>query len=624
MVKVCGICGFNWSDECLIEKMTDILDHRGPDQKGTLIDDNVSLGNRRLSIIDLSEKGRQPIHNEDESIFIVYNGEIYNFKELRKVLEKNGHDFYSNTDTEVIVHAYEQWDQDCVNKFRGMFAFAIWDSNKKQLFLARDRLGIKPLFYFFDSDKFIFASEIKSILLDPQIKMEIDPTALHYYLGYEYVPAPLTMFKGIKKLLPAHTLIYNKGTITTRRYWKLLYSNTERNEGYYSKKIYDLLKESVEIRLISDVPVGAFLSGGIDSSAMVGFMSQVMEEPVKTFSIGYEDETYSELEYAKQISDYFCTDHKEILINPYSIDLYENIVWHLDEPMSEFSLLPAYIFCKNARKEVTVALSGEGGDELFAGYERFIASKLDSYYKMIPHMIRKNVISKIVNKIPPKSEKKGTINILKRFTKGSDLPVQGRQMRWQYFSNSDEEKKLYSKSFISQTKNLNPLNYINEHFQKCSIQDNLNRELFVEINTWLVNNVLVKVDKMSMANSLEVRVPYLDHKLVDFCATIPGDLKLKGLTTKYIFKKAMLKFLPKNIIQRKKQGFSFPIKNWLRDELKDYMIDLLNNSEIIKKYFNIYYMNKLINQHIRGTHNHSHRLWALTTLEIWHRRFFGD
>jgi len=372
------------------------------------------------------------------------------------------------------------------------------------------------------------------------------------------------------------------------------------------------------------VPIGAFLSGGIDSSAIVGFMSQVMDEPVKTFSIGYEDETYSEFEYAKQISDYFGTDHKEILIDPYSIEHYETILWHLDEPMSEFSLLPAYIFCKNAGKEVKVSLSGEGGDELFAGYERFIASKLDNYYRILPHTVRKKLVSNIIEKIPPKSQKKGAINILKRFIEGSNYSIQGKQMRWQYFSNLDEEKRLYSKSFISQAKNPNPLNYIENYFQKCNIEDNINKEIFVEMNTYLVNNVLVKVDKMSMANSLEVRVPYLDHIFVEFCATVPGHLKLKGLTTKYIFKKAMSKFLPKNIIQRKKQGYSLPIKNWLRNELKDYMTDLLRNSEIIREYFDIHYLNKLINQHVKSTHDHSHRLWALMSLEMWHHKFFSD
>jgi len=621
---MCGICGINWNDSDLIEKMANILHHRGPDQKGTLIDDDVSLGHRRLSIIDLSENGRQPIHNEDESIFVVHNGEVYNFKDLRKILEKNGHDFYSNTDTEVIVHAYEQWGQDCVSEFRGMFAFAIWDSNKKQLFLARDRIGIKPLFYILDIDKFLFASEIKSILLAPQIKKEVDPISLYYYLGYEYVPAPLTMFKGIKKLLPGHTLTYKKGQIDTQRYWELSFTNTRRDENYYAERIYNLLRESVEIRLISDVPIGAFLSGGIDSSAIVGFMSQVMDEPVKTFSIGYEDETYSEFEYAKQVSDYFGTDHKEILIDPYSIEHYETVLWHLDEPMSEFSLLPAYIFCKNARKEIKVSLSGEGGDELFAGYERFIASKLDNYYRILPHTVRKKIVSKVIDKIPPRSQKKGAVNILKRFIEGSNYSIQGKQMRWQYFSNLDEEKKLYSKSFTSQIESLNSLNYIGKYFQKCNIQDKINKEIFVEMNTYLVNNVLVKVDKMSMANSLEVRVPYLDHIFVEFCATVPGYLKLKGLTTKYIFKKAMSKLLPKNIIQRKKQGFSLPIKNWLRNELKDYMTDLLRNSEIIREYFDIYYLNKLINQHVKGTHNHSHRLWALMSLEMWHRKFFSD
>jgi len=620
---MCGICGFTWSDESLIEQMAAILSHRGPDQKGKLIDDHISLGHRRLSIIDLSERGRQPLHNEDESIFIVHNGEVYNFKALRGLLENKGHTFYSDTDTEVIVHAYEQWGPDCVRRLRGMFAFAVWDSNKQELFLARDRLGIKPLFYFFDAPVFIFASEIKSILLAPQIKREVDPTALYHYLGYEYVPAPLTMFKGIKKVLPGHTLTYKEGAIATQRYWELSFTDTRHDENYYATRIYNLLKESVESRLVSDVPIGAFLSGGIDSSAIVGFMSQRMDEPVKTFSIGYEDETFSEFEYAQQVSDLFGTDHTEILIDPYSMDLYENIIWHLDEPMSEFSLLPVYIFCQHARKDVTVSLSGEGGDELFAGYERFIASRLDTYYQKLPNTVRRNVVSTIVNKLPPQPQKKGVINLMKRFIEGSDRPIQGRQMRWQYFSDSSEEKKLYSTSFTSQIESPTPLYSVDKYFQSCNIHDTVNREIFVEMKTYLVDNVLVKVDRMSMAHSLEVRVPYLDHLLVEFCATVPGDLKLKGLTTKYIFKKAMARLLPINIIHRPKQGYSFPIKNWLRTALKDYMMDLLEHSAIIKHYFNTSYLSKLIEQHIRGTHNHSHRLWSLMTLELWHRKFFG-
>jgi asparagine synthase (glutamine-hydrolysing) len=619
---MCGICGFNWEDKKLVEDMTELLCHRGPDQTGSFIDTSVSLGHTRLSIIDLSEKGTQPMHNEDESIFIVFNGEIYNFKELRNDLEQNGHIFQSDTDTEVIIHAYEQWGNECVKKLRGMFAFAIWDSNKKEFFLARDRIGIKPLYYYFDSNKFVFSSEIKSILLDSTIKKEIDPEALYYFFGYEYVPAPKTMFKGIKKLMPGQTLHLNNGKITLNKYWDLTCSNINHDEKYLSDKIYDLLKECVRSRLMSDVPLGAFLSGGIDSSAIVGLMSQMVDEPVKTFSIGYEDESFSEYEYARQVSDLFGTDHKEILVDPYSIDVFKKAVWHLDEPMSELSAVPVYLLCKEAKKDVTVCLSGEGGDELFAGYDRFVASKSDAYYRIIPKSIRRHVISKVVHKIPPQSQKKGLINITKRFIEGSDLPIEGRHMRWQYFSNENEEEQLYSDMFKAKTNHIKPFEIINGYYQNYSLNDRLAREQYAEINTYMVDDVLMKVDKMSMANSLEVRVPYLDHHFVELSASIPGNLKLHGFTTKYLLKKSMLRLLPKNIVYRKKQGFSIPIKNWLRNELKEYMCDSLNDSEIIKEYFNNSYLNKLIEQHINGSHNHSHRLWALMNLEWWYERFF--
>lgn len=403
---MCGICGFNWSDQNLINDMAEIISHRGPDQMGSFVDTGVSLGHRRLSIIDLSEKGTQPMHNEDESIYIVFNGEIYNFVDLRNELEQNGHIFKSNADTEVIVHAYEQWGTGCVTRLRGMFAFAIWDSNKKQFFLARDRIGIKPLYYYFRSNKFVFSSEIKSILLDNEIKREIDPESMYYFFGYEYVPAPKTMFKGINKLMPGQTLLLKDGKIVFKKYWNLTFSDTIHDEKIISEKMFALLKESVKLRLMSDVPLGAFLSGGIDSSAIVGLMSQMVDEPIKTFSIGYEDESFSEYEYARQISELFGTEHKEILVDPYSIDVFKKAVWHLDEPMSELSAVPVYLLCEEAKKDVTVCLSGEGGDELFAGYDRFVASKSDAYYRTIPGAIRKHIITRVVNKIPPQPQKK--------------------------------------------------------------------------------------------------------------------------------------------------------------------------------------------------------------------------
>ncbi|RCV66097.1 asparagine synthase (glutamine-hydrolysing) [Methanophagales archaeon] len=618
---MCGICGFNWSDSSLAEDMADIMAHRGPDQQGSFVDDDVSLGHSRLSIIDLSEKGKQPMANEDGSIQIVYNGEIYNFKELRDILERQGHNFSSDSDTEVIVHAYEEWGVECVKRFNGMFAFAIWDSNKKQLFLARDRLGIKPLFYYFESGKFMFASEIKAILLNPAVKREVDHKSLYYFMGYEYVPTPFTLFKGIKKLPPAHTLIFQNDKIKLIRYWDLKFSKDNSTESYLSDKVYDQLQESIKRRLISDVPLGAFLSGGIDSSSIVALMSQMLDEPVKTFTIGYEDKSYSELEYAKQIADHFGTDHKEIIVDPSSVEYFDKAVWYLDEPMTDPSLIPEYLFCRAAKNGVTVCLSGEGGDEAFLGYDRFVASKIDHYYRIIPEIIRKNFVSKIVGMLPPQPQKKGAINVVKRFIDGSDLPLEGRHMRWQYFSSENDEKNLYKGTLADMAANVDPFGYINKYYLSCNLKDRVAREQYMELKSFLLDNVLVKADRMGMANSLEVRVPFLDHNFLELCATIPGNMKLKGLTTKYIFKKAMLKLLPKNIVYRKKQGFSLPLKNWLRNELKEYMLDLLHNSEIIRENVDSYNLNKLVEQHLKGTQNHSHRLWALMNLELWHRKF---
>jgi len=618
---MCGICGFNWSDRSLVDDMADIMTHRGPDQQGSFVDDGISLGHSRLSIIDLSDRGNQPMGNEDGSIQIVYNGEIYNFKELRDILEKHGHNFVSSTDTEVIVHAYEEWGVECVKRFRGMFAFAIWDSNKKQLFLARDRIGIKPLYYYFDSGEFMFASEIKAILLNPAVKREVNPKSLYYFMGYEYVPTPFTLFNGIKKLPPAHTLLFQNNKIKLTRYWDLYFSTAEGNESYLSDEIYNLLQESVLLRLISDVPLGAFLSGGIDSSAIVGLMSQMRDEPVKTFTIGYEDESYSELEYARQVADLFGTDHKEIIVDPNSVEYFDKTVWYLDEPMTDPSLIPEYIFCREAKKYVTVCLSGAGGDEAFLGYDRFVASKMDHFYRIIPEILRKNFISKIVDMLPPQPQKKGAINVVKRFIDGSNLPLEGQHMRWQYFSSKNDEKLLYKGTLRHMSENIDPFEHINKYYLTCNLNDQVAREQYMEINSFLVDNVLVKADRMGMANALEVRVPYLDHNFLELCATIPGSMKLKGLTTKYIFKKSMLRLLPKDIVYRKKHGFSFPIKNWLRNELKEYMRDMLNNSEIIRENFDLYYLNKLVEQHLRGTQNHSHRLWALMNLELWHRIF---
>jgi len=598
--------------------MCRVIKHRGPNDEGIFLDDYTGLGMRRLSIIDL-ETGHQPIHNEDESIWIVFNGEIYNYRELRQFLERKNHRFYTLSDTEVIIHLYEEFGNDCVTLLNGMFAFAIWDLNKKKLLLARDRIGIKPLHYIVLNNKLIFGSEIKSILQDANVKREVNLKALHHFLAFEYVPAPITMFKGIKKLLPGHILVCEKGNVSVRKYWYLEFSDrNEQSVAYYSDKIYELLKKSVERRLISDVPLGAFLSGGIDSSSIVGLMTELMDQSVKTFSIGFEEESYNELEYARIVAEHFETEHYEEIITPDAVNLVNRIIGYLDEPFADVSVFPTYLVSELARKHVTVVLSGDGGDEQFAGYDWYVASKLDMHYRKAPRVFRAGV-AKVVQKLPPSSQKKGFVNMLQRFTEGSSLPVDGRHVRWQYFITDEERECLYTNNLDDETHNLHSFDIINNYYSINHVNDKLSREQYVDIKMYLPDDILVKVDRMSMANSLEARVPFLDHEFVEFSATIPSNLKLHGLTTKYILKKTMSRLLPKEIIHRKKQGFSIPMKNWLRDELMNMMLEVLSKELIEEKgYFNYEQVNKLIQQHIEGKRNNAHKLWALMTFGLWH------
>jgi asparagine synthase (glutamine-hydrolysing) len=623
---VCGICGvYNFDkshvDKTLLRQMCTVIKHRGPDDEGIFLDDHIGLGMRRLSIIDL-ETGHQPIHNEDESIWIVFNGEIYNYRELRQFLEEKNHRFYTSSDTEVLIHLYEELGDDCVTMLNGMFAFAIWDANKKKILLARDRIGIKPLHYVILSNKLIFGSELKSILQDTDVKREVNLTALHHFLAFEYVPAPETMFEGIKKLLPGHVLSCEKGNVSVRKYWDLKFTNSNKQStAFYSDQIYELLKRSVERRLISDVPLGAFLSGGIDSSSIVGLMSELMDDPVKTFSIGFEEESYNELNYARIVAEHFETEHYEEIITPDAVNLVNEIIQYLDEPFADVSVFPTYLVSELARKHVTVVLSGDGGDEQFAGYDWYAASKLDRYYRKAPVVLRKG-ITRIIQRLPPSPQKKGFVNILQRFVEGSSLPVDGRHVRWQYFITNEEREQLYSNTLNYKLHNFNSFDLINNFYLSDNANDKLSKEQYVDLKMYLPDDILVKVDRMSMANSLEARVPFLDHEFVEFSATISPDLKLRGLITKYILKRALSQLLPKEIIHRKKQGFSIPMKNWLRDELRNMMLGVLSRERIIEKgYFNYEQVNKLIQQHLEGKRNNAHKIWAIMTFELWHELY---
>lgn len=617
---MCGIVGFNWQDIQLATAMSNALVHRGPDQDGVYTDEQVSLAHRRLSIIDLSRHGRQPMSNEDGSVWVTYNGEIYNFPELRETLEAKGHAFRSRTDTEVIVHAYEEYGPDCVTRFNGMFAFALWDKNKRELILARDRLGIKPLYYYLNNQKLIFASEIKAILQASDVEREVNPQALYHYIGYEFVPAPDTMFRYIHKLPQGHYLRYRDGQVELKEYWDVRFHIEGHSPEYYEEKMRDLLTDSVQKRLISDVPLGVFLSGGLDSSTLVALMSRCGVEPIQTFSIGYADPSFSELDYAQVIAKQFKTQHRELIIDPITPDLIEEAVWHLDEPMTDLSTIPFYLICKKAREYVTVCLSGEGGDEVLVGYDRFKASKANGYYAFLPQWMRQEIIAPLVTALPDQAQKKGAINILKRFIQGGLLPEEAGHIRWQYFGASELDGQLFAKDILSEITR-DPFAPIRYHAARCNSNGRLDREIYVDLKFIMTDSILMKVDKMSMAHALEVRVPFLDHRFVDFCATIPGDSKLRGFTTKAIFRSAMKDILPDTICKRGKQGYSLPIKNWLRQELRDYMTEVLMTSPLMKGAFNLNSIERLIREHQEYRANHNHILWALMNLAVWHRLF---
>lgn len=618
---MCGIFGFNWSDRALAEEVSRTLNHRGPDQKGFYADQAVTLGHLRLSIIDLSELGRQPMDNEDGTVLLVFNGEIYNFLEIRGILEKKGHLFKSRTDSEVIIHAYEEWGPDCLGHLRGMFAFALWDNHRKRFFLARDRLGIKPLYYYNQKGLFAFASEIKALLKIPAVERKVNLQGLYYYLGFEFVPSPLTMFEGIQKLPPGHYLMVSDDQMEVKPYWDLVFKTTANSEAEAVEEMRGLLTETVRLHLISDVPLGVFLSGGLDSSTLVALMRRLGVDPLRTFSIGYPDPSFSELPYAQLVADQFETQHTVLMIPEVTPKDLEEAVWHLDEPMTDLSALPLFLVCREAKKHVTVCLSGEGGDEIFVGYDRFKASKADAYYRMLPGWIREKIIYPLIKSLPDQPQKKGAINMAKRFVEGSFLDREGGHLRWQYFSSPEGDNRLYNDRFKDQIR-MDPFAMIRHYRSQCPSPNRLDQEIYLDLKFIMPDSVLMKVDKMSMAHALEIRVPFLDHLFVEMTATWPGDWKLKGFQTKAIFRKALQGLLPDKIVNRGKQGYSLPVKNWLREGLKEYMVTKLNESPLIRDQMNLPHINHLINDHLNHVQNNNHTLWGLLNLAVWYEHFF--
>ena len=628
---MCGIAGkYNFAkdspvDVDLIRKMCSQIIHRGPDDEGVYVKDCIGMGMRRLSIIDV-EGGHQPIFNEDKSIVIVYNGEIYIFMELRESLKGNGHEFYTKTDTEVLVHAYEEFGVDFIKEIRGMFAFALWDNREKRLILARDRLGQKPLYYKEKGGTLWFCSEIKSMLVDHRIERAVDIQALDYYLTFNYVPAPRTIFKGIKKLPPASMLICENGQPKIEKYWQFdnsVSSSMDANEC--ADHLYKLLSESVKMRLISDVPLGAFLSGGIDSSIIVALMAQYSSIPVKTFSIGFSEDEFSELQYARLIAERFFTDHHEYVVTSNVKDLIPKLVWYYNEPVGDSSAIPTYYVSKITRKSVTVALSGDGGDELFAGYGKYpiiqnITSK-NSLNDWVRSIVSKLIVSKDLGFFPVDS-------IFKRFQRfighRFSSPKQ-RDFMWISHFDGFFKNKLYSSEVKNAVHKQQAREYYESRSNHSPNKDVLSQILFVDLTSYLPDDLLIKVDIASMANSLEVRSPFLDHKVVEFAAALPNSLKLHGGKTKYILSKAFSQLLPTEILERRKMGFSIPIDKWFRHDLRKMAYEiLLDGSDGTQEYFEKKFLKYLLDAHSSGARNYGTKLWLLINFVLWQDMFVSN
>ncbi len=631
---MCGIWGIVTDDKLDVlqfEKTGQVLAHRGPDDSGIYINSNprtsnsklqIALGHTRLSIIDLSQNAHQPMSNEDGSVWITYNGEVYNFKRIRPELEKKGHVFKSNSDTEVILHSYEEWGEDFLPRLSGMFAFAVWDDKRKSLFIARDRIGKKPLFYYWDGKIFAFASELQA-LISLGVPKSIDLSAIHQYLAYQYIPAPKTAFKNISKLPPAHYLILENGDIRVQRYWDIDFSKKIKvtNEEQLSADVYDGLRESVRQRLISDVPFGAFLSGGIDSSIVVALMSQAMQEPVKTFSIGFEEEAYNELPYARQIAKLFKTDHKEFIVKFDALSVLPELVRHYGEPYADSSALPTYYLSKMTSGFVKVALSGDGGDESFAGYDRYYALKFMRWFKHIPDEVK--ALSFKMLDIGKESDSKSKIKRLKRFIQGSFYPDNQVYSQWMTAFSRDDMERLYGQAMLEILAEEEP-HYLIKLFKYSTANDLVEKAMDVDIHSYLPFDLLVKVDIASMANSLEVRCPFLDHKFMEFVASIPFKYKLNGRIKKYILKKAFSGMIPEEIFSRRKTGFGVPVSRWFRHDLKEYISDVLLSHESIERgYFKPDAIKTLLSEHVSGRVDHSNKLWTLLMLELWHREFIN-
>ncbi|MFC1698987.1 asparagine synthase (glutamine-hydrolyzing) [Candidatus Omnitrophota bacterium] len=611
----------------LLSRMTDTLQHRGPDGSGMVFSSSVDLGlgHRRLKIVDLMDS-QQPLGNEDQSVWVICDGEIYNYSQLKEMLQTKGHKFKSQSSAEAIIHLYEEKGVECVRDLRGCFAFAIWDNRNRRLLLARDRIGQRPLCYFLDHKRLIFGSEIKSILQDQDVDRKLNIESLHDYLTLGYTPAPNTMFKGISKLPPGHILVCEKGQVKIERYWSLNYAEKEKMSlPEYEERILSLLKEAVRVRLVAGAAPCAFLSGGTDSSAIVALISQLGQTNIKTFSIGLQEQEFSELKFAREISALFGTKHQEYIVRPDDvIKTLPHLIWYYNEPFGDSSCIPTYYASKMAAKFTRSVLTGDGGDESFGGYERFIGLNLSRFIERLPQSFYRfsaNFLKAIESKaLGRKSDFQKISRFLEAVSKYRD-PVK-RYQRWVSYFDDQQKNSLYTDIARETLANKDTFDYFKQVFSEAQAKSFMDKILYLEFKTGFPGDSLVKIDIAAMANSLQVRSPFLDQSLLEFTARIPANLKLKNFTTKYIFKKALLKILPKQIIYRRKQGFGIPISQWFRGEMKEFVQDiLLDNAVSNKGYLRKDVIAAMLKEHITGGADHTYRIWALLNLELWHREF---
>src|SRR5688572_14457509 len=629
--EMCGIAGrFNYRsgapvDPRVVRGMCDLLAHRGPDGDGVWTDGAIGMGHRRLAIIDLSPAGRQPMTTVDGNLTISFNGEIYNFQTLRRELEARGHRFRSRTDTEVMLAAYREWGVDCLSRFRGMFAFALWDANDRTLFVARDRVGKKPLHYLLDGDGIAFASEPKAFFADPGFRPEPNLEALSAYLSYQYVPSPLSAFKGVHKLPPAHYLLIRDGRVTVQRYWKLSYARKRLvSEEEACAELLDRLREAVRLRLISDVPLGAFLSGGIDSSAIVALMATLSDSPVKTFSIGFDEKEFDELPYARQIAERYGTEHHEFVVRPDARDIFPQLVWHYGEPYADASAIPTYYLSQLARRHVTVALNGDAGDENFAGYRRYVPTGPAQQFDRLPPAIRRAVAG-AARAMPAPAQSGSVMYRGRQWLRRLSDTREGRYSRSVMIFDPDLKAEVCDPAFLDSGGGAGAERCLFDAFESSDAEDFVDSVLDVDVNYYLSDCLLVKVDIATMAHGLEGRSPMLDHEFMEFAASLPSDLKLRGTTTKYIFKRAVRDLLPADIVERPKKGFSVPLEMWFRNDLRELSGDLLLDGRLAQRgYFKREAVQRLLEEHWSGTASWQNQLWSLVMLESWHRMFIDS